>query len=157
MTRAVVDVRGLPEAKELLDSFTGRQLQNRIRQATRAGAKVMRTELRSRAQDPRFPSSFRKTKTRGHRTPLGTSVGPNSPLINIFEPGAKPHQIGGVGQMLHSQRGEPFFAALGPVDHPGMAARPLIGPTFDAAKDEAMKAAVDKLFEEFITPVPEGG
>lgn len=148
-----VDVRGLPETVELLESFTDRQLQNRVRQGTRAGAKIMRTELRSRAQDPKYPSSFRKTKTRGHRTPVGTSVGPNSPLINIFEPGAKAHPIGGTGQLLHSQQGERLFAARGPVQHPGMAARPLIGPVFEATKDDAAEAAIDVIFAEHPKPV----
>lgn len=157
MSGRVLDIRGLPETRELLASFSDRELQNRVRQGTRAGIKVMRKELRSRAQDPQYPSSFRKTKTRGHRTPVGTSVGPASPLLNIFEVGAKVHPIGGQGQLLHSQQGEPLFAARGPVRHPGMAARPIIGPTFDATHDEAAKAALDKIFQERLVPVPEGG
>ena len=39
------------------------------------------------------------------------------------------------------------FAARGPVHHPGMAARPLIAPVFDAAKDRAGDAMEKTLFE----------
>lgn len=149
----VLDIRGLPETRELLDSFTGNQLQNRVRVATRAGAKVLRTELRSRATDPQYPSSFRKTKTRGHRTPVGTSTGPDSPLLYIFEVGAKPHGIGkgapnsqGTKTVLYNA--SEAFIARAPVKHPGMAARPIIGPVADAKQDEAAKAAMDVLFTE---------
>lgn len=154
MAGKVLDIRGYDETQELLSSFMSGELQNRVRRGTRAGAKVMRTDLRKRAQDPKYPSSFRKTKTRGHRTPVGTSTGPNSPLLNIFEPGAKAHPIGGGGQLLHSQQGvSPVFAARGPVQHPGMDARPIIGPTFDATHDEAAKAAIDVIFAEHPRPV----
>lgn len=166
MASKVVDVRGLPETRKLLRSLSGQQLQNRVRQGTRAGAKVMRTELRSRAASPEFPSSFKKTATRGHRNPVGTSTGPRSPLINIFEPGAGAHPIGGGGQVLSNfenrrqdagdYRGGLFFAR-GPVDHPGMAARPLIGPTFDATKDAAAQAAIDTIFTERPVAVSELG
>jgi hypothetical protein len=142
----VIDVRGLPETKKLLDSFTGNELQNRVRRGTRAGAKIMRTELRKQATGSQFPKSFRKTATRGHRTPVGTSTGPKSPLINIFEGGADQHRIGKQGQALFNA-GEGFFAR-GPVLHPGMAPRPLIGPVFDATKDRAAEAAMDVIFDE---------
>jgi len=146
MSRLTVDVRGLKEAGELFDQLSGRELQNRTRRATRAGAKVMRTELRRQARSRQdLPKSFAKTATRGHRNPLGTSVGPTSSLINIFEPGAGPHPIGEGGQLLHSQQGEALFAARGPVRHPGMDARPLIGPVFDATQDQAAESAMDEL------------
>jgi hypothetical protein len=154
----VVDVRGLPEVKKLLRSLSGQQLQNRVRQGTRAGISVMRKELRSRAQSPQFPHTFRKTRTRSHRNPVGTSTAPSSSLVNIFEPGAGAHAIGSTrGQLLHSQQGEPFFAARAPVRHPGMAARPIIGPTFEATKDEAAQAAMDTIFTEHVVNVPELG
>jgi hypothetical protein len=166
MAGKTVDVRGLPETKKLLRSLSDGQLQNRVRQGTRAGAKVMRTELRSRAASPQFPRSFRKTATRGHRNPVGTSVGPTSPLLNIFEGGAGSHPIGGGGQVLSnfdnrrqeagSYRGGIFFAR-GPVSHPGMGARPLIGPVFDTTKDEAAKTAMDTIFTERRVVVSEGG
>lgn len=146
MSGRVVDIRGLPETKDLLDSLSGNQLQNRVRRGTRAGAKVMRAELRKQASGGQFPKSFRKTATRGHRTPVGTSVGPTSPLLNIFEGGATRHPIGKAGQVLFNE-GEGFFAR-GPVSHPGMAARPLIGPVFDATQDRAAEAAVDVIFAE---------
>jgi hypothetical protein len=157
VVKSIVDVRGLLETRELLESFTGNQLQNRVRVATRAGAKVMRTEVRQRATGSQYPRSFRKTATRGHRTPVGTSTGPTSPLLNIFEGGADQHAIGGRGQVLsnfENRRQEAggyhggLFFARGPVGHPGMGARPLIGPVFEATKDEAAEAAMDALFTE---------
>jgi hypothetical protein len=162
VTRRVVDIRGMKETRDLLESFSGNELQNRVRRGTRAGAKVMRAELRKQAADPKFPRSFRRTKTRGHRTPVGTSVGPTSPLINIFEGGAGWHVIapkaGGVlsnfgdrREAAGDYRGGIFFAR-GPVSHPGMEARPLIGPVFDATKDKAAEAAIDVIFAEHSRP-----
>jgi len=138
-------VRGYPEVQRTLNALQGGELVNRTRRGTRAGAKVMRAELRARAASSQFPATFRKTVTRGHRNPVGTSVGILSPLINIFEPGADPHPIGAAGQVLVNS--ETGFFARGPVDHPGMAARPLIGPTFEATKDEAAEAAIDTIME----------
>jgi hypothetical protein len=150
-----IDVRGGKEARELLDSLSGRELQNRTRRGTRRGAAIMRKEVRSRAGSNGIPSRFRKTATRGHRNPVGTSTGPTSPLVNIFEGGAGRHGIGGRGQILtnlNSRReagasqGPPFFAR-GPVSHPGMDARPLIGPVFDATNRDAADAAMDEILK----------
>lgn len=141
-----VNVRGQKEAVRLLDSLSGNELQNRVRRGTRAGAKVFREEVRSQARSRSdIPDSFARTATKGHRTPVGTSTGPTSPLLNIFEPGAGVHPIGGRGQVL-SNPAEGFFAR-GPVSHPGMAARPLIGPIFEAKDDEATNAALDSILE----------
>jgi len=150
----VVDVQGLPETKRLLAELDERQLQNRMRRALRAGAKVMRQELRRQAASRSdLPRSFRKTRTRSHRNPLGVSVSPKSPLSNIFEPGAPRHSGGRAGQLPSNasgeaaRGGEPLFGAWGPVSHPGMAARPLIAPVFAAAERPAEKAVGDTLFE----------
>lgn len=146
----VVDVRGTAEAKELLETLSGRELQNRMRRATRKGAAVFRAEVRSEAKRRSdIPDSFARTKTRGHRTPVGTSTGPTSPLLNIFEPGAGRHTIAPVKLLLSGQGGSRWrqrdFVASEPVSHPGMAARPLIGPIFDAHEDEASEAAMTEL------------
>lgn len=146
MTR--ITVRGTKEAAKLLDSLSGRELRNRTRRGVRSAAKVFRTELRAEASSRSdLPKSFKKTATRNHDNPIATSTGPTSPLINIFEGGAGQHPIGAKGQLLHSQQGEPLFAARGPVKHPGMGARPLIGPVFDAKDDEAGDAAILTIFE----------
>ena len=145
MNGLTVSLRGGPEARKMLDSLTGRDLQNRVRRGSRRGAAIFRAEVRSRAGTGGIPRRFRKTGTRGHRLPVGTSTGPTSPLLNIFEGGAGAHPIGAPGQMLHSQQGEPFFAARGPVRHPGMGARPLIAPVFAAKNDEASEAATDEI------------
>lgn len=132
-----INVDGLPEAAAMYDQFQGQPLQNRTRRALRAGIAVMRKDLRSAASSGRFPPKFRKTRTRNHRNPLGVSVSPASPLSTIFEHGARPHAIA-------IKRG-PFAGAT--VQHPGMAPRPLVGPTFDAHEREAETAILDALFE----------
>lgn len=148
-----VSVEGLPEVKRLLDQFQGGPLNNRARRALRAGAKEFRTEMRSQAMARSdLPKTFRKTRTRAHRNPLGVSVSPQSPLSNIFESGARTHTIrpkGGqvlIGKAGERSRGQAFFAR-GAVRHPGMRARPFIAPVFDASQDDAEKAFGRVLFE----------
>ena len=165
----VIRVTGTKEAQKLCRSLSGRELQNRTRRGTRAGAKVFRTKVRAEAKSRSdIPDSFAKTKTRGHRTPVGTSTGPTSPLLNIFEQGATGHTIkpgrSGTGRTTPTRpgrmghytgtgvlagpggehyRGRDFFAR-GPVHHPGMGARPLIGPVFDSEQEKASQAAMDE-------------
>lgn len=146
-----INVRGIPEAKELLDDLSGQELQNRVRRGTRAGAAVFREDVRREARSRAdIPNSFAKTATRGHRNPVGTSTGPISPLLSIFEGGATSHPIGEPGQPLTNAKdlhGDDAFFARGPVHHPGMAARPLIGPIFQRDEGEATEAAMDALLE----------
>jgi len=132
-----IDLRGLPEVKALLAQFSDRELNNRQRRALRAGIAVMRRGLRARAKSGRYPRKFRATRTRAHRNPLGVSVSPQSPLSPIFERGAKGHPI-------PISKG-PFAGRT--VTHPGMAARPIAGPTFDAERPAAERAFEDTLFE----------
>lgn len=140
------DVRGLPEAQKLLEQFQGGPLNNRMRRALRAGAKVFRVALRAEAlRRTDLPRTFAKTRTRSHRYPLAVSVSPQSPLSTIFEHGAESHDEGGAGQLL-ANKGAGFIAR-GPVHHPGMLARPVIGPVFTASEDEAEDAVGDTLFE----------
>lgn len=152
MSDVTIDLQGTPEVKRLLAEFDGAKLTNRTKRALRAGAKPMRQEMRARAKAGKFPANFRKTRTRSHRNPIGVSVSPKSPLSNIFEHGARPHQIAPKhGSVLanasDTRRRKKGFFALGAVQHPGMAARPLIAPAFEAAKDPAEKAIADTLFE----------
>lgn len=145
-------VRGTARMQRTLRALEGRELQNRVRRGTRAGAAVMRAELRRQARSGNFPATFAKTATRGHRTPVGTSTGPSTPLINIFEGGAGAHTIAPEhGLLLSGKAGTRWrdrdFAASEPVHHPGMGARPLIGPVFDATHDEASEAAFDAIMD----------
>lgn len=141
-----VDVRGLPETKRLLAQFQGAKLNNRMRRSLRAGAKAFREEMRREAKSRHdLPRTFAKTRTRAHRNPIGVSVSPGSPLSNIFEHGAKRHEIGDGAKIL-ANAATGFFAR-GSVSHPGMAARPFIAPVFAAAQGDATKAAADVLFE----------
>lgn len=127
---------GTKEVDAMLSQFTGQPLQNRTRKALRAGIAVLRKELRRRATTGRFPRKFKATRTRGHRNPLGVSVSPGSPLSTIFEHGARPHPIS-IGK-------GPFAGRT--VEHPGMAARSISGPAFDAKRHEAETAVADALF-----------
>lgn len=149
MSRISVSLRGDREVRRLLDSLSGRELVNRTRRATRRGAAVMRTDLRARVRGNRYPKSFRKIQTRSStRDGIKTQVGPTSPLHVIFEGGADPHRIAPVNSpILHSRQGEPLFVARGPVRHPGMDARPLTTPAFEATKDDASDAAMDELLK----------
>lgn len=165
----VIRVTGTKEAQKLCRSLSGRELQNRTRRGTRAGAKVFRTKVRAEAKSRSdIPDSFAKTKTRGHRTPVGTSTGPTSPLLNIFEQGAGQHTIAPgwqgsgrgtttrgaragtfTGRLLMSGKGGEHyrsrdFVSGEPVSHPGMGARPLIGPVFDSEQEKASQAAMDE-------------
>ena len=146
MSSITVDLTGLPEVKRLLEEFTGSKLNNRMRRGLRAGVKVFRTEMRSQAQSrPDLPKTFAKTRTRAHRNPLGVSVSPGSPLSTIFEHGAGTHVIapksGGILTNADagdpSASGEKLFFSRRPVNHPGMDARPLIVPVFDASHRRA--------------------
>lgn len=149
----VVRVNGTAEARRLTEHLEGREMQNRTRRATRRGAVVFRTAVRAEARSRSdIPDSFAKSKTRGHRTPVGTSTGPTSPLLNIFEEGTKPHMIAPGAEshklLLSGHAGERWrsrdFVAGEPVRHPGMSARPIIGPVFAAKQDEAAEAAMDE-------------
>lgn len=157
MSGLTVSLRGGKEARKMLDSLSGRELQNRVRRGSRRGAAIFRAEVRSRAGSGGIPRSFKKTATRGHRTPVGTSTGPTSPLLNIFEVGAGRHEIapgklaasGNRPMLLSGRAGEHYrssdFAASMPVSHPGMGARPLIAPVFAAKQDEASEAAMNEV------------
>lgn len=167
-----VEMKGAAEARALLVHLEGRELQNRTRRGLRSGAKVFRTAYRSEVRGRSdLPRSFAKTDTRNHRSPLGVSTGPKSPLINIFEEGAGVHRIAPgwsgtsegnatrrsragtfTGRMLlagragQRWRGRAFLASE-PVTHPGMSARPSIGPVFDRENDHASEAAMAKILE----------
>lgn len=148
MSRLSLDLQGLPECQAMLAQFEGKELNNRTRRALRAGIRTLRGPLREAAASGGFPAKFRRTRTRAHRNPIGVSVSPGSPLSTVFEHGATAHRIAPKrGVFLASQQGatRPFFAR-GPVQHPGMKARPLSGPVFDAHRSEAERAVVDELF-----------
>lgn len=139
-----IEIRGTKEARKLLESLSGRELQNRTRRATRRGAAIFREAVRDQARSRSdIPDSFARTATKAHRNPVGTSTGPTSPLLNIFEGGAGVHEIGDRGQPLVNRDAD--FFARGPVTHPGMAARPFVEPIFEQEHDDATEAAMDEL------------
>ena len=142
-----VDLRGEEALLKALGELDGAKMNNRTRRALRAGIKPIREELRRRASSGRWPRKFRATRTRAHRNPLGVSVSPQSPLSNIFEGGARAHQIAPKAASVLSNAETGFFAR-GTVQHPGMVARPLIRPAFDAAKDDAERAFMAELMKD---------
>jgi hypothetical protein len=155
VTRQVVDVRGEEEIVKLLDTLSGRELRNRTARATRKAGKIARPKIRAQAKRVGAPSRFTGSvagggiATKNHRTPIGTSVGPTSPLLSLFEPGVTAHRIGDAGDLMRGAEGDHYrsapFLARGPVSHPGFAARPVIAPVFEAEKDAMSGAAMDEL------------
>lgn len=143
--RITVDLAGEAGVQQMLGQLMGRELNNRLRRVVRAGAAVFREVLREKARAGDFPASFAKTKTTNHRMPIATSVYPASSLVNIFEGGAGEHVIGGSGQVLFNP--DTGFAARGPVLHPGMGARPLVGPSFEEGRHGAGDASERALWE----------
>jgi hypothetical protein len=99
-----IEIEGIPGAKKMVEGLTGRQMQNRMRRAVRAGGKVMQGTLKAAAAtEPtgNVPASFKKVRAPKVSASLRrggdivSSVKPDSPLYNIFEPGAGGHEIGG--------------------------------------------------------------
>lgn len=153
MGNVTFDIQGMPAVQAMLDQVEGRNLNNRMRRSLRRGAGVFRDALRKEARSRAdLPGTFAKTRTRSHRNPLGVSVSPASPLSSIFEGGAGRHTISaGAGGLLAGQAGErsrpAAFIARGSVSHPGMGARPFIGPVFDANQDRAGDEFLNELTE----------
>jgi hypothetical protein len=155
----------------MVNELTGRQFQNRIRKAVRAGAKPFQGELKSEAASrhggaENLPASFAKvpaakTSTRGGSVAGGqveAYVRPSSPLFNVFEPGAGAHEIAphaggrlggpagpGGWSAAGRKRGGAFFAR-GAVRHPGMAARPILPSSFAAKVGAAETAVAQAIF-----------
>lgn len=142
-----MDLRGMPEVQKMLAEVDGAKLNNRTRRALRAGVKPIREELRRRGSAPGFPRKFRSTRTRAHRNPLGVSVSPTSPLSSIFEHGAAVHEVAPRHGRALANEAVGFFAQ-GAVSHPGMRARPLVVPAFNAAEPAAERAFTAVLFDQ---------
>lgn len=170
MNTVEIHFEGVPQVKAMLAEFSPRQLQNKMRRAVRAGAKVFGGGLKSTAQSHHggagnVPLSFQKvpapkvsTHTEGG-TGVEAYVRPKSPLFNVFQPGAKRHTIrpkrrgelkGPAGtnrwDSVGRKRAGAFFAQ-GPVSHPGMSDRDILSPAFQAKLPEAIDAVVGVLFD----------
>ena len=160
----VVVIEGADNVKRMLDRFQGRVLQNRLRRAVRAGAKPFQAGLKAAAAaDPtgNVPDSFKKvpaakvsaSSRRGGD--IVARIRPKSPLFNIFEPGAGPHEIsgsvmagaagsGGWSSTGRKRRGP--FGARGQVRHPGMKARPILPTAFSSKLGAAQSTVADVIF-----------
>jgi hypothetical protein len=152
-------ITGADEILKVLDGLDGKDRQNTERRAVRAAAKPFQASLKSAAASADVPRSFQKVPAAKISTHGGASgravvakVRPSSPLFNIFQPGAgapqiapkaPPRQFGQVGSGSWDPAGRKrpdTFAAHGPVRHPGLAARDILGPAFAEAEAAAMQA-----------------
>jgi hypothetical protein len=138
----VYAVEGGDEVRRMIDRYQGREMQNALRRAVRAGGKVMQASLKvAAAAEPsgNVPDSFKKVPAPKVSTRGGISgrdivakVRPKSPLFNIFEPGAEPHDIApGKVHREHSVRGKKGrYAGPGAVTRTGPGF--LAGPAADS-------------------------
>lgn len=127
-------MRGLPEAKRLLDEFQGRALDKRVKNGLRAGAKRLRPPLRAAGAQ----RSQRVGKSVGYRTKgHNVIVGPRFFTWLFFERGTKPHGIP-IGRGPSAGRVIP---------HPGQRPTPFVGPTFDAQRSGVERDIEAKMFE----------
>ena len=163
----------MPACEKAVANLDGPALQNGLRRAVRAAAKPFQQALITVAGSADVPRSFRKVPAARVSTHGGASgrdvtatVRPKSPLFNIYEPGAKGHTIaprraGALGGPAGSgswdnagrKRGADFFSA-GPVEHPGMAAHPILHIAFGMAEGAASAAFADAIFGHPGEPVP---
>jgi len=156
---ATVLITGLPAVDKMLDEYAPGARQNLERRAVRAGGHVVQAALKSVAAEGGVPHSFQKVpapKVSTHGD-IGQEVfaivRPKSPLFNIFEPGARSHDISGdlmggpagSGSWDATGRKRPAdFAARGSVRHPGMRARPILprAAAMSAAGAQTAMAAI---------------
>ena len=161
----IIRVTGAPAIERRLDELAGPGLANRLRRGVRAGAKPFQAALKEVAAESDVPRSFQKVPAAKVSTHGGASgrdvvarVRPKSPLFNIFEPGAKGHTIaprrtgrlggpagGSSWDATGRKRSADFFSA-GPVEHPGMAARPILPQAFARGQAAAMDAFASVVF-----------
>lgn len=162
---ALIRVTGGEAIERRLDELAGPGLANRLRRGVRAGAKPFQAALKEVAAASDVPRSFQKVPAAKVSTHGGASgrdvvarVRPRSPLFNIFEPGAKSHTIaprrtgrlggpagGSAWDASGRKRPADFFSA-GPVEHPGMAARPILPAAFARARGAALDAFAAVVF-----------
>ena len=159
----VIDVKvtGVAGVDRALDEVSGSSLARRIRSGEMAGATsfaaAIAAEARRRAAagPSHVPADFARTATR--RTARGVIIRPASPLLAIFEEGAGPHAIaprhgrrlggrGGRGMGAGQRDRASAFFVSGPVQHPGMAARPILGPAFTVGETPAVRSVSEALF-----------
>lgn len=158
MTR-VLSVEGDEAIVAAMQQLDNPEFSRRIRRGLRAGAAILRQEVRRRA--PRKPRSLRKTRTH-EPSKYAVKISATTPLANIWEAGgAGPHTIGEPGQLLSNRNSPDWsrrpFVARGPVQHPGFRARPSWRPAWESKRDAAKEAVVAKVTEGIHGNAPAGG
>lgn len=174
MSAVTFDLRGLPEVRKLLASVDDRERFNRERRAVRAAGNVFKPALAASARShhggsENVPASFARVRVKvsasNRRGRMPTAIiRPASALFNIFEPGARAHDIapkaglmggpaGSGGWSKEGRKRRGAFAARGTVHHPGMSSRALLPGVFNAEVGRAERAAADIIFGRAGVPL----
>jgi hypothetical protein len=167
MSTVTVDIRGLAATQKLLATVDDKERFNRERRAVRAAGNIFKPALVASARahhggSENVPASFAKVRIKvsssNRRGRMPTAIiRPTSPLFNIFEPGASPHDIapkaglmggpaGSGGWSKEGRKRPGAFAARGTVHHPGMSSRALLPGVFAANVSQAEDAAAAIIF-----------
>jgi len=164
-------VEGLPRVKAMLDRYSPRQMQNKMRRVVRAGANAFKPDLIGQARahhgagDQNVPLSFQKvpaakvTTHGGAGSDVEAYIRPASPLVNIFEPGAGAHTISPHGKPLRGPAGPGGWTKVGrkrardfmtrrSVQHPGLQSRPELPAAFQSGLPDALDQVNRVLFGE---------
>lgn len=150
---ASVEIIGLEEALAALTSYTGPELDQRIRQATLAGAQELRDALIDAAppharSGSRYPSDLRgSTLIRARRQDgqwTGYVVGPLGKqgwVRNFVIGGAKPHiEVGAVGTLMATPYGPRRY-----VHHPGQRPNPYVQRVGESDGDVVLAAVAAQI------------
>jgi hypothetical protein len=133
--RLTFDLRGVPEAQQLLGELQGAALTRRVKLGLREGAKVGRSVLKEVGRT--VTGSRRVGQSASYRALPGLAyrVRPRHYLAAIMEKGAEAHAI-------PITRGQ--FAGR-TIAHPGFPARPFMDQAFDRAAEPASDAVMAEL------------
>lgn len=152
---ALVKVTGVNEIEKVLDALDGRDRQNLLRRAVRAGAKPFQAALKanaaSRSDVPRSFAKVPAAKVSASMRRGGDVVAvvrPKSPLFNIFQPGAGSHTITpGIRGQNTSRPSRPTGTAGMRNYNVNLAGRPILaGPAGGAHFDHVGRKRPDAFF-----------
>lgn len=145
-----VRVKGLKELNDFLQQLPARIEANVLRSALRAGANVVKEEVKRRV--PVRTGTLRdgiKVSTRSRRgrvTARVRTTGKHAYIAGWLEFGAAAHRIKAKGKgMFFGGR----FAKF--VDHPGIQPRPFMRPALDSMAQEAVMAAAQHMRKRLAT------
>lgn len=168
MASSDVNVKGMKELHEALQTLPVKLERNVMRAAINAGARVLRDEARMRA--PVKSGELRAgIRVKSSNVKNGTITGGITTAGTKAKPGAWYAHFVEFGTAAHVIRAKPGkFLAFGgglytQVNHPGARAQPFMRPALDAKGQAAVQAVADKVRSALSTkhgidvPVPDGG